>query len=166
MRKNWQEDEEYLAYVGDLINREEVTKLKTFTHHHYSNRFEHSVSVSYRSFLVAKKVNGNAKATARAGLLHDLFYYDCKTQKKSNQGSHAYLHPRIAVENAGKITALSALEKDIILKHMWLVTAAVPRYKESFIVTFVDKYCAIEEVLRPFRSFVREKWTLYTSFGK
>ncbi|MEG2505769.1 MAG: hypothetical protein RSB44_13935, partial [Carnobacterium sp.] len=47
---------------------------------------------------------------ARAGLLHDLFYYDWRTTK-FDEGTHAYMHPRIAVKNAEKITELSALKE-------------------------------------------------------
>ena len=38
----------------------------------------------------------------RAGLLHDLFYYDWRTTK-FDEGSHAYVHPRIAAKNAEKL---------------------------------------------------------------
>ena len=59
------------------------------------------------------------------------------------------MHPRIACKNAEKITELSDLERDIIIKHMWGATVALPKYKESYIVTFVDKYCAIKESMEP-----------------
>ena len=36
-------------------------------------------------------------------------------------------------------------EKDIIEKHMWPVTVAFPKSIEGFILTFVDKYCALSE---------------------
>ena len=54
-------------------------------------------------------------------------------------------HPAEALENARTVCALSPTEEDIILKHMWLVSPALPRYRESFIVTFVDKGCALRE---------------------
>ena len=54
--------------------------------------------------------------------------------------THAYMHPRIAVKNAEKITELSDLERDIILKHMWGSNHCTPpRYKESlYRKTWVD----------------------------
>jgi len=30
---------------------------------------------------------------------------------------------------------------------MWLITLVPPRYKEGYIVTFVDKYCAVREAI-------------------
>ena len=95
--------------------------------------------------------------------MHDLFYYDWRTTK-FDEGTHAYIHPRIAVKNAEKITDLSDLERDIILKHMWGATIAPPKYKESYIVTFVDKYCAVKEAAQPMTASMKQKWQRY--FGK
>jgi uncharacterized protein len=149
----WQQDEEYLTYVENLLETSEVQKLDDFVQHHHSTRLEHSINVSYTSYKLAKKFKGNARATARAGLLHDLFFYDWR-DTKFEAGSHAYMHPRIALKNAEKITTVSLLEADIIVKHMWGATLAFPKYKESFIVTFVDKYWAIKEAITPFRNKV------------
>ena len=33
----------------------------------------------------------------------------------------------------------------MIIKHMWPVTPAIPKYKETFIITLVDKYFAVAE---------------------
>ncbi len=44
---------------------------------------------------------------------------------------------------------LSQVEEDIILKHMWLATPHFPCYKESYVVTFVDKYIATEDFVKP-----------------
>lgn len=72
-------------------------------------------------------------------LLHDLFFYDWRDTKFNK--SHAWIHPRIAVRNAQKLTSLNKIEKDIIIvKHMFWATIAPPRYKEAWIVTCVDKY--------------------------
>ncbi|MFV0557553.1 MAG: HD domain-containing protein [Enterococcus sp.] len=156
MTEKWRNDVEYMSYVQDLLETDAVKKLAEYTQHLNSTRLEHSISVSYTSYCLAKKWNGDVKATARAGLLHDLFYYDWRTTK-FDEGSHAYMHPRIAIKNAEKITELSHLERDIILKHMWGATIAPPRYKESYIVTMVDKYCAIKEASEPLVANVRLK---------
>lgn len=157
MTEKWREDQEYMSYVGELLERKEVQKLADFKQHRNSTRLDHSISVSYNSYLLAKKWNGDPRATARAGLLHDLFYYDWRTTK-FDAGSHAYMHPRIACKNAAEITELSDVEKDIIIKHMWGATIAPPKYKESYIVTLVDKYCAIAEASEPTMATLRQKW--------
>lgn len=145
-------DQEYMTYVGHLINNPKVQKMDNIVHHHYSTRLKHSINVSYTSYKIAKKFGWDAKATARGGLLHDFFYYDWRHTKFNK--SHAWVHPRIAVRNARKITTLSKLEEDIILKHMWGATLALPRYKESYIVTVVDKYWAIKEAMSPVRETI------------
>ncbi|MGB3160858.1 MAG: HD domain-containing protein [Carnobacterium sp.] len=152
----WKQDIEYVALIEDLLDREEVKKLNEYTQHHFTTRLEHSISVSYLSYCIAKRYGLNARSTARAGLLHDLFYHDWRTTK-FDEGTHAYVHPRIACENAKKITDLSELECDIIIKHMWLATVALPKYKESYIVTFVDKYCAVKEVAVPLSGKVHSR---------
>ncbi|MHC9532506.1 HD domain-containing protein [Dellaglioa sp. L3N] len=150
-KDSYLDDELYMSYVGDLLAKPEVQRLSEYTQHHFSTRLEHSISVSYDSYRIAKKLHLNAKATARAGLLHDLFYYDWRTTK-FDRGTHAWIHPRIAVRNAEKLTSLSDLEKDIIIKHMWGATVAPPKYPEGYIVTMVDKYEATSEVSSPLKS--------------
>ncbi|MTV81037.1 HD domain-containing protein [Secundilactobacillus folii] len=154
-RNDWRQDSEYVALVSDLLAKPEVQKLADYTQHHHSNRLDHSISVSYDSYLIAKKHHLNVRATARAGLLHDLFYYDWRTTK-FNLGSHAFIHPRVALRNAEKLTELSPMEKDIILKHMWGATAALPKYRESVVVSLVDDKEAISEFFTPVRKRVSE----------
>ena len=160
--QKWELDKEFVAHIEDLLACEEVQQLKDITQHYHSTRLDHSISVAYRSFCIGKKINCDTRAIARAGLLHDLFYYDWRTTK-FDEGSHAYVHPRIACANAEKLTELTDLEKDIILKHMWGATIALPKDKESFIVTLVDKYCACDEAISPLFSKAKlsliGKWT-------
>lgn len=153
---NWKEDKEYLSIVSELLNTEEVQKLKQFKQHFFYNRFDHSIDVSYRSYLVAKKLKLDYASIARAGLLHDLFFYVPKEINISSS-NHNKLHPRIALENAKKITSLNKKEEDIILKHMFLATTDIPIYLESWIVTAVDKYSAIKEVAKPFVISLKNK---------
>lgn len=145
----WRQDSEYVNLIADLLETEAVQKLANYTQHHHSTRLEHSLSVSYDSYVIAKRMHLNTRAVARAGLLHDLFYYDWRTTK-FDLGSHAFIHPRVALRNAEKITTLSPMEKDIILKHMWGATLALPKYRESMIVSLVDDYEAAHEFFSQF----------------
>jgi len=157
MKKDaWQQDSEYVELISDLIVTDEVQKLATFTHHHHSDRLQHSLSVSFDSYKVAKKLHLDYRSVARAGLLHDLFYYDWRTTK-FDLGSHAFIHPRVALRNAEKLTPLSDMEKDIILKHMFGATLALPKYRESLLVSLVDNYEAEREFFAPIRTRV-ELW--------
>src|SRR5690625_5115411 len=147
VRSVWENDKDYMALVEDLLENEDLLKLDEITHHRYTTRLIHSIFVSYVSYRIAKRFKLNVRAVARAGLLHDFFHEDREQIAAMEKGSHNFVHPQLAVENASTITELSDLEKDIILKHMFLcTTTGLPRYKESFVVTCVDKYCAISEV--------------------
>ncbi|CAM3104545.1 HD domain-containing protein [Leuconostoc rapi] len=153
----WRNDQDYLNIVDDLLQHDEVQQLAQYTQHHFSNRLRHSISVSYQSYLIAKKIGADATATARAGLLHDLFYYDWRVTK-FEEGSHAYVHPRIALKNAQKITPINPKEADIILKHMFGATIALPKYRESWIVSIVDDFAAVNEYLVPKAYLTYFKW--------
>ena len=155
-KNEWRQYGEYVALISDLLEQPAVQKLANYTQHHHSNRLQHSIAVSYDSYRLAKRFHLDYRATARAGLLHDLFYYDWRTTK-FDLGTHAFIHPRVALRNAEKLTSLSAKEKDIILKHMFGATVAVPRYWESLIVSLVDDYEAEHEFFGPVRARLRAR---------
>lgn len=157
-KRDWCYDAEYRTYVDDLLEKPQVQELKNYKHHHYTNRLDHSIAVSYYSYLLAKKVHANARAVARAGLLHDMYYYDNETAREVLNGENHYkVHPQIAAINAAQITDLSELEKDIIHSHMFGAIMTVPHYKESYIVTLMDKYCSIKDVSSPFWQKTKDK---------
>ena len=150
-KDEWKNDSEYREIVSDLMATDMVKKLANYTQHHHSTRLEHSIAVSFDSYKIAKRRGLDYRAVARAGLLHDLFFYDWRTTK-FDLGSHAFIHPRVALRNAERITQLSPMEKDIILKHMWGLTLARPKYEESVIVSLVDDYEAVHEFVSPLKS--------------
>ncbi len=135
---------EFLEVVGDLIEAPEFKKLDMCSHHCGVSRMQHCINVAYYSFLICKKLNLNYRAAARAGLLHDLFYYDWQRSGMSIS-QHAVLHSAIALKNAEKLTELSDLERDIIKNHMWLCGNIWPRHRESYVVSMADKLCAVWE---------------------
>lgn len=137
-------DKEFLKIINDILENKKFQDLKLYRHHYAYTRFEHSLSVSYYSYMISKFLHLDYKSVARAGLLHDLFFYDCEV-KDTRPRNHIKNHPKIALENAKNLFYLNSKEQDIILKHMWPITYIPPKYLESFIVSFVDKYCALKE---------------------
>lgn len=137
-------DNEFYNIINDILNNDVVQSLNSFKHHYGSNRFEHSISVAYYSYKLCKLLGLDYISVARAGLLHDLFLYDCENPK-TRPKFHIWKHPKTALINAEKLFVLNNKEKDIILKHMWPTTFVPPKYFESFIVSCVDKYCAFME---------------------
>lgn len=145
-------DNSYYDCVSDIIDCKQLNELKNITHHVSTTRFQHCVNVSYYCYVVCRKLNLNARSAARAGLLHDLFYYDRReynSSKKKWQASHSRHHSLQAADNASEVTSVTALEKDMIEKHMWPLTKQKPSYKETYIITIIDKYCAVLEFCVP-----------------
>lgn len=144
---------EFEHIVSDLINNDTVLKMKNYKQHYETSCFEHCKMVSYYCYLICKKYNLDYISAARAGMLHDLFLYDWRIRENGRKGLHAFTHPKTALENSKKLFNLNEKECDIILKHMWPVTLFnFPKYKESFIITLVDKYCAIQESIKAYKS--------------
>lgn len=139
--------DEYLKIISDLVNTPVVRSMEQFMHHSDLSCFFHSINVSYHSYIVCRFLGLDYIGAARGGLLHDLFLYDWHITKVE-EGMHGFTHPHTALKNANAHFLLNDLEKDIIKKHMWPLTVKLPKYKESFIVCMVDKYCAVMEVAK------------------
>ena len=140
-----QKDEDYMMIISDLLKQEKVQEMKLYRQHYQTSCFEHCLIASYFCYLYCKKHHLDYISAARAGLLHDLFLYDWRKRENGRKGLHAFTHGRTAYEQASTFVKLNEKEKDIIVKHMWPVTIALPKYRETFIVTLVDKYFAIAE---------------------
>jgi uncharacterized protein len=138
------ENSEFMNDIKDLLLSDEVQKLKNFKHHIRSTRFQHSLNVAYYNYIICKKLKFDYISAARGGILHDLYFYE--TAEYKGEVKHRKNHPVIALENAEKFT-LNLREKDIIVKHMFPFTLKLPKYKETYIIVLVDKFCAVMEFL-------------------
>lgn len=142
---------EYYECIKSLLNSKVVMEMREYMHHGETSCFEHCVNVSYANYKVCKLLGLDYRSAARAGLLHDLFLYDWhKDESRKMLEKHGFTHSKTALKNAKKNFYLNAKEKDMILKHMWPLNIALPLYKESYIITFTDKFCCIMEVVNAF----------------
>lgn len=140
------ENVEFQSIIEELINNSTVQEMRKYRQHFDTSCFEHCYIAAYYCYIICKKYNLDYKSATRAAMLHDLFLYDWR-EKSDRKGFHAFTHGKSACENASKIFNLNDKEKDIIIKHMWPVTIELPKCKEGFILTFVDKYCALAEMM-------------------
>lgn len=138
-------DEEFKSILLPIINNETVQEMKNYRQHYETTCYDHCLQAAYYCYLICKKYNLDYKSATRAAMLHDLFLYDWRERQPDRKGLHAFTHGKTACDNACKLFDLNEKEKDIILKHMWPVTIAFPKSFEGFILTFVDKYCAMSE---------------------
>lgn len=140
---NINKDIEYKNIVGHILDNENFIKIKDIEHHGVT-RYEHSVKVSYYSYRVAKMLRLDYQDAARAGLLHDFFLSDQDRTTKDRFIS-TFNHPKKAVENASREFGINAKEADIIRTHMFPINLSVPKYSESWVVSFVDKVVGLKE---------------------
>lgn len=138
---------EYMSLVSDLYHSQQVQSLAQYEQHLDINRLQHVTSVSYLSYKIAKKLGWDYRTVARGTLLHDLFYYDWRDASGDWHRPHGYKHPIYAYHNAIELNkSISDKEKDMIRHHMFPFTVVPPKYKESYIIIFTDKYCAWREL--------------------
>lgn len=142
--KEIEKEVEFQEIIRPLIQHPTVQEMRNYRQHFQTSCYEHCYQAAYYCYKIAKKFHWDYRSVTRAAMLHDLFLYDWR-EKTDRHGLHAYTHGKTACQNASAIFSLSEKEKDIIIKHMWPVTLAFPKSKEGFLLTFVDKYCAIEE---------------------
>jgi len=149
-------EKEYYDIARDIIEHDEFLKLREYFHHN-SSIYDHALSVAYLSYSICKYLKLDFRSATRGALLHDFFLYDWRNHDIPDlprNKFHGLAHPSIALANARKLFPLNEIEEDIIIKHMWPLTLVPPKYKESYIVSFADKYLSSKEFLIEYKKKV------------
>ncbi|MGE5455628.1 MAG: HD domain-containing protein [Ignavibacteriales bacterium] len=148
---NIENDKNYLNIVEYILDDSEFDKMSKIRHH-CSNRYEHSLKVSYYSYKIAKALKLNYEEVARAGLLHDFYFESTLDYKKASDKVMLFTtgHPMQALKNAENRFELSEKEKDIIKTHMFPLDFRLPRYMESWVVNMVDTFLSTFEFTKKF----------------
>lgn len=153
---------EFYSIISDMDKHPAIQEMKNYRQHCDCSCYTHCLYVAYYSYCICKKLHLDYISMARAAFVHDLFLYDWRYRQPGRKGLHAFTHPKTAYEKASNFFKLNKKEKDIILKHMWPVTIVPPKYLESFIITLVDKYSALNETYRYCSSqFYKKKFFRY-----
>lgn len=136
--------EEFNSIIEDITKNKKFNKLNKQLHHGIS-RYEHSMRVAKWTYNVTNFFHmKNKEDTTRAALLHD-FYVD--EDLTGNSVSRLGTHPNAALENSLKYYKLTNVQQDIIKSHMFPCTMVMPKYKESWLVSGVDKVVSTYEML-------------------
>lgn len=136
---------EFDSYCSDILNNNKFKELDKELHHGIS-RYGHSLRVAKFTYNAAKIFRmKNIKLVTRAALLHD-FYKEDDFVNDENKFGKLKEHPLIAVENAKKYYNIGRIEENIIKSHMFPISKEVPKYKESWLVTLMDKAVATYEM--------------------
>lgn len=156
--------DEWYGIVEEILLNDEFQKRKLFAHHHNKSVWQHSIEVSYSSFIMAKYFKASERVCAIAGLLHDFYpkawlyteelaeldsaYLSELTIKKPLFKRHGFTHANEAYENVCKYFPdfIDKKIEDCIKKHMFPLNICPPKYKEGWIITLVDKRNSIFEL--------------------
>jgi uncharacterized protein len=138
--------------IKEIIRREDILrhiqKMDAYYHHGKITTMWHCIAVTYFSLKIASllKLKIQKKSMVIGALFHDYYLYDWHVREKYHQ-FHGFKRAKFALKNSKKIYPINPIEKDIILNHMFPLTFNPPRYKESILVSAVDKGCSISETL-------------------
>lgn len=131
--------------IQDIVKNEQFNKLKEELHHGIT-RYDHSYRVAKWTHIIGKVFKmKNVEQTTRAALLHDFYVNDDLT---GSGAKRLGTHPEAALENSLKYYELDNIQKDIIKSHMFPCNLTVPKYKESWLVSMIDKTVGTYEMLR------------------
>lgn len=144
-------DAYFCAQLDAVVRRSALRETGRYIQHGDTSCLLHSIAVAYFSYRTARLLQRIAafheRDLIRGALLHDYFLYDWHIPDPTHR-LHGFRHPGRALENAQRDFVLSDIERDIIRKHMFPLTPALPRYRESLLVSAVDKACSVYECFR------------------
>lgn len=138
-------DHDFRIITRDILTHPLFQMQKNFLHHTTST-YDHVVRVATVAHLIARFLSLDAVSTARGALLHDFFLYDWR-ERTLRGYDHMNCHAQGALQNARKVFTLTCTEEDIIETHMYPRSGRFYRYRESALVSIVDKGAALWEYL-------------------
>ena len=147
-------EKEYYEMIKEILESEEFQKRKTYKHHGSITVYDHSLKVSQVAYKISKRFKRmDSKSIAVGGLLHD--FYDKPWQEKKEKTTflkkHGFVHAHQALVNAEHYFPEYMNEKtrNIIERHMFPLNKIPPKYKEAWLITFVDKWVSLEVLFHP-----------------
>ncbi len=152
-RKKYLQDKNYYAIVKPILEHEEFLKRKEYMQHHKESVYHHVLRVSYDCYRLGKKLKLDYESLAIAGLLHDFYEkpWQLEKEKKPFFQKHGFTHAKNAALNAQKYfpELLNEKRKSMIKTHMFPLNITIPKYKESWLLTIIDKLDSIEFLFHP-----------------
>ena len=91
----------------------------------------------------SKKTGCDARAAARAGILHDFCLFDFDGKSESGKLRYSII-PKLRQKKSQEHFEVSEKEQKAILTHMFPL-GPLPSSKEAWIISCADKFCACVE---------------------
>ena len=161
-------ENELRNYASDILYSPNFDSSKNNMQHGTISVKEHSIRVARQSVLISDmlRIRHDRRDLVRGALLHDYFLYDWHHADLENPHRlHGFHHPARALKNAEREYELTERQKEIIIKHMWPLTAIPPMCREAWLVTVADKYCSLLETVHLQKGH-RRKRNIEKSLGK
>lgn len=138
-----------VAETAARLEREgRYARTRHFVQHGGVTVYDHCLRVAAMSCRLARALDldVDTDALVRGALLHDYFLYDWH-EKDDSHRLHGFTHPRRALQNACEDWALTEVECNVILRHMFPLTPVPPACREAWLVCLADKLCAMQEMV-------------------
>ena len=143
---NNKQKEDFNSLVQDIVDNKRFNKLNKELHHGIT-RYQHSMRVAKWTYRICNLLNMKHKdEVTRAALLHD--FYINEDLVSDNGASKLGEHPNVALKNSKKHFEITEIQADIIKTHMFPCNFDIPKYKESWLVSGIDKAVSTYEMLR------------------
>ena len=150
----------------DVLENRDMQALRTFPQHGTVSRYEHCLAVCYIALRLADKsgcavygcdiVPAAMDAFASMGGIPEpdsaALLENSDVVFLSMRPLHGFTHAREALCNAQKQFELNEIERDVIKKHMFPLNIALPRYRETALVSAADKISAVMELVHSARA--------------
>ena len=150
---------EFNILADNIINNNNFKALDNELHHGIS-RYDHSIRVAKATYYVSKRLHlKKTEETVQAALLHD--YYLDKDLEECNAKEKLKVHPSVACKNAINDFEINEFEQNIIKSHMFPLGKEMPKYKESVLVSMMDKCVASYEMYKFKFSLIFTIWALF-----
>ena len=136
----------FSSIVKDITDNKHFNLLNTELHHGIT-RYQHSMRVAVWTYKIGNKLHlKNIEDVTRAALLHDFYVNDDLVTDNSAKALRE--HPSVALTNSKKYFDINKTQEDIIVNHMFPCTLTMPKTKEGWLVSGVDKIVGTYEMLR------------------
>ena len=157
---------EFYKIIEPIIIEKEFQRRKEYPHHINESVYEHVIRVSYDCYKIGKRLGMDYKALTIAGLLHDFYEkpWQYSNEKKPFFQKHAFTHAKEAVVNSKKYFGTDIITpkvESIMITHMFPLNKKIPRNKEAWLLTLIDKADSIDFILYPvtlFKIFFHKKY--------
>ena len=130
------------SIAKEMLSNSKFMRL-AYESHHGMTRLDHSLNVARKVYHYAIKFKLDYISATRAAIMHDFF---TNADFISNHGLiQGVVHPDIALANARGEFEVNDKEANMIESHMFPLSITLPRSKEAWLLTIVDKIQAIIE---------------------